>query len=360
MSNRLNVRNDALYIVGAGAQTPLGCSVLSAAAAVRCGFSAGAEHPYMLDRHGEPMVVACAPWLDASVALEDRIVSLAAGAVREAIHPIAGRFDAVRRHLNVYIALSAENLEGPAQRRRVLDRIAVETDFATEGRRSQGVECIVDGHAGGLLALELAAGQLVRGEAELCLVGAADSWIGVDSLEALDYMGRLHSVNERWGFTPGEGAAFCLVTTGAVARRLALTPLAELLGVASALETNVLGSETVCTGDGLTEAFLKVLDGQPRVSHSYCDLNGETYRAEEYGFTICRVGEAFENPDRFTAPAECWGDAGAASGLLAATMPLAAWARGYAEGAVQLAWSSSATSPMRAAALLRQPMPSTN
>jgi len=145
-----------------------------------------------------------------------------------------------------------------------------------------------------------------------------------------------------------------------VARRLALTPLAELLAVASAPEANVLGSGTVCTGAGLTAAFLQVLDGQPRVSHSYCDLNGETYRAEEYGFAICRVGESFEHPDRFTAPAGCWGDAGAASGLLAATMPLAAWARGYAEGAVQLAWSSSATSPLRAAALLQQPMTSTN
>jgi len=360
MSKRLHVRSDALYIVGAGAQTPLGRSVLSAAAAVRCGVSASAEHPFLLDHHGEPMVVARAPWLDASVALEDRIVSLAASAAREAIHPMADRFDALRRHLSVYIAVSAENLAGAAQRQRVLDRIAVETNFATEAGRSQGVECIVDGHAGGLLALELAARQLVRGEAELSLVGAADSWIGPDSLEALDYAGRLHSVNERWGFTPGEGAAFCLVTTGGVARRLALTPLAELLGVASAEEANVLGSETVCTGDGLTEAFLKVLDGQSRVSHSYCDLNGETYRAEEYGFAICQVGESFENPDRFTAPAECWGDAGAASGLLAATMPLAAWARGYAEGAVQLAWSSSATSPLRAAALLHQPMPSTH
>src|SRR5262249_2650737 len=158
--------------------------------------------------------------------------------------------DSLRRHLNVYIALSAENLEQPAQRQRVLDRIAVETDLAGGTGRRQGVECIVDGHAGGVLALERAARQLVRGEAELCLVGAADSCIGVDSLEVIDHTGRLHSVSQRWGFTPGEGAAFCLVTTGLVARRLALTPLAELLAVASAPEANVLGSGTVCTGAG--------------------------------------------------------------------------------------------------------------
>jgi 3-oxoacyl-[acyl-carrier-protein] synthase-1 len=355
MAKVLRVRDDGIYIVGAGAQTPIGRSVLSAAAAVRCGISASAEHPYMLDRYGEPMVVARAPWLDDSAALEGRIITLAIDAAREAIHPIVSRLDSLRRHLRVHVALSAENLADPGQRQRVLDRFAIETNLAVETARRPQVECVVDGHAGGLLALERAARQLVRGEAELCLVGAADSWMGVDSLEALDYMGRLHSVNERWGFTPGEGAAFCLVTTGAITRRLALTPLAELLSVASGHETNVLGTETVCTGDGLTAAFRRVLDRQPRVGHSYNDLNGETYRAEEYGFTICRTAEAFENADRFTAPAECWGDAGAASGLLAVTMPIASWARGYDEGAVQLAWSSSATSPLRAAALLRQP-----
>jgi len=360
MAKTRSIRDDAIYIVGAGAQTPLGRSVLSGAAAVRCGISAVAEHPYMIDRHGEPMVVARAPWLNDSVALEERVVTLAVDAAREAIHPIAGRFDSVRRHIHVHVALSAENLADPCQRQRVLDRFATATDLTAETARGAQIECVVDGHAGGLLALERAARQLVRGDAELCLVGAADSWLDVDRLEHLDYSGRMHSLNDRWGFTPGEGAAFCLVTTGTVARRLALTPLGELLAVASAQETNVMGSENVCTGDGLTSAFRSVLDRQPRVGHIYCDLNGETYRAEEYGFTICRMAESFENADCFTAPAECWGDAGAASGLLAVTMPLAAWAGGYDEGAVQLAWSSSATSPLRAAALLRESKASTN
>lgn len=359
MAKTRGIRDDAIYIVGAGAQTPLGRSVLSAAAAVRCGISAGAEHPYMIDRHGEPMVVARAPWLDVSAALEKRIVTLAVDAAREAIHPIESRFDSLRRHIHVHVALSAENLADPGQRQRALDRFAIEIDLADAARGAQ-IDCVVDGHAGGLLALERAVRQLSRGEAELCLVGAADSWIDVDRLEDLDYSGRMHSINDRWGFTPGEGAAFCLVTTGTVARRLAVTPLAELLAVASARETNVMGSESVCTGDGLTAAFRGVLDRQTRVGHSYCDLNGETYRAEEFGFTICRTAESFENADRFTAPADCWGDAGAASGILAVTMPLAAWARGYDGGAVQLAWSSSATSPLRAAALLRQSNAATN
>lgn len=357
-AQRLN--DDAIYIVGAGAQTPIGRSVLSAAAAVRCAISAVAEHPFMIDRHGEPMVVARAAWLDHSPALEDRIATLAVDAAREALHPIAARLDSLRRHIHLHMALSAETLDEPAQRQRVLDRLAAETDIALPMVRNTRIDCVADGHAGGLLALERAVRALVRGDSELCLVGGADSWQDVDRLEALDYSGRLHSTRDSWGFTPGEGAAFCLVTTGAVARRLALVPLAEVLAVACAYETNLMGTKTVCTGDGLTAAFRGALDRQPRVAHMYCDLNGEIYRAEEYGFTICRTGSSFENADRFTAPADCWGDVGAASASLALTLPLAAWARGYHTGDVQLAWSSSASAPLRAAALLRQPTASTN
>jgi 3-oxoacyl-[acyl-carrier-protein] synthase-1 len=90
------------------------------------------------------------------------------------------------------------------------------------------------------------------------------------------------------------------------------------------------------------------------VAHSYCDFNGETYRADEYGFTFCRTSECFENAGSFTAAAECWGDVGAASSFLALALPLAAWSRGYAKGPITLVWSSSAHAPLRGAALVKQ------
>jgi 3-oxoacyl-[acyl-carrier-protein] synthase-1 len=353
-------QDDAIYIIGAGAQTPVGRYVLAAAAAVRCGISAYAEHPFMIDKHGEPMVVARADWLDETLPLADRIVTLAVDAAQEALHPLAAQLPALRRQMRVHLALSAENLPDPAQRQSVLDRFAAGAGFTPA---DPPIEPVADGHAGGLLALENACRQLRRGEASLCLVGGADSWLDPERLEAIDFAGRLHSVNYSWGFTPGEGAGFCLVTTGAMARRLGLPPLAELLAVATAQETKLMGTKTVCLGEGLTAAFRGVLmagQAAARVAHCYCDFNGETYRADEYGFTICRTREGFEDPGSFTAAAECWGDVGAASGSLALTLPLAAWSRGYAKGPVTLAWSSSARAPLRAAALLKQPAASLN
>lgn len=344
------LQEDSIYIVGAGAQTPVGRGVLSAAAAVRCRLSAYAEHPFMFDEHGEPMIVARAGWLDETQPLEDRIVTLAVDAAQEALRPLDARASTLRRQVRVHLALSNETVSGAAQRQKILDRFAAGTGFASDS----SVEVIVDGHAGGLLVLENAVRQLRSGEAQLCVVGGADSWLDPEQLDALDRAGRLRSAEHRWGFTPGEGAGFCLVTTGAAARRFALPPLAELLGVATARETKLMDTRSICIGEGLTAAFLGVLDPRHRVAHSYCDFNGETYRADEYGFTICRTSECFENAGSFTAAADCWGDVGAASGPLALTLPLAAWARGYAMGPVTLAWSSSARSSLRAAALLKK------
>jgi 3-oxoacyl-[acyl-carrier-protein] synthase-1 len=346
------VRDDAAYVVGVGAQTPVGRSVLAGAAAVRCGISAYAEHPFMLDRHGEPMVVARAPWLDDTLPVEERVAALGADAAREALAPLAERPGWPGGPLPVHVALPAERLPDAAARERALG--ALLAGAGVDASRVE-VDVVADGHAGGLLALERAARRLRAGEAHVCLVGGADSWLDPMGLDALDLAGRLHSVNHSWGFTPGEGAGFVTLATGAAALALRLAPLAELLTVATAEEPKPMGTRTVCTGEGLTAAFLAALDPRRPVAHAYCDFNGETYRADEYGFTVCRTADRFVDAGSFTAGAACWGDVGAASAPLGIGLAAAAWARGYAPGAVQLVWGSSAAGPLRGAALLRAP-----
>jgi 3-oxoacyl-[acyl-carrier-protein] synthase-1 len=356
MAGGRTVRDNAICIIGAGAQTPVGRSLLASAAAIRCNISAAAEHPFMIDRHGEPMVVARVPWLDLKSSLDARITELAIDAAKEAVYPIAPRFASLRRHMHLYIALSADYLDDRV-RRIIADRVAAGLELLDEGATSLGERLVrvADGHAAGLLALEHAVRDIEHGKVELALVGGADSWIGPERLESIDYAGRIHTVKDSWGFIPGEGAAFTLVTTGAIARRLGVEPLGEILSVACAGEEMLMATRTVCTGQGLTAAFVAALEGQPRVTHAFCDLNGEIYRAEEYGFAITRTGSAFENADRFTAPASVCGDVGSASGSLAVGLSIAAFARSAGEGPVHLAWSSSATTPLRAAAVLREP-----
>src|SRR5256885_127854 len=126
----VRLKNDALYIASIGARTPLG-RWRQAAAAVRCGVSAQAEHPFMIDKH-------------------------------------------------------VPDLE---TRRSVLGQVVERTGFPVP---APALHLVAHGHAGGLLALQNAVRQLRRRQVSLCLVGGADSYLDAVRLESLDGAGRLH------------------------------------------------------------------------------------------------------------------------------------------------------------------------
>ncbi len=339
------VEDGGVYVIDAGAQTAVGKNFRGAAAAVRCGISAYAELPFMIDRKGEPMVVARADWLDECLPAFDRVKRLGADAAAGAIS-ITLPGDA---RVGFHIAVSSELF--PEQDAQQVAALAIQARLHRFSAATARI--FADGHAAGTQALQSAVDDIRAGQADVCLVGGVDSWLDADRLERIDRAGRLHSLHNSWGFTPGEGAAFLLLASGAFVREFRLAAMAEVCAVATAHEPHVLGGETVCIGEGLTSAFRGALSGCDKVADSYCDLNGETYRADEFGFAVCRTSEFFDDAGRFTAAAECWGDVGAASVPLGVTLALAAWVGGYASGDQALVWSSSASAPERGAVRLR-------
>ena len=106
-------------------------------------------------------------------------------------------------------------------------------------------------------------------------------------------------------------------------------------------------------GEGLSQAISRALaSASPRlVDDVYCDLNGERYRSEEWGFCVLRVQEHLRFGGEWLAATDCWGDMGAASGVLSCVLAVRAWARGYARGPRALLWGSS-DHGLRAALLL--------
>jgi len=89
-----------------------------------------------------------------------------------------------------------------------------------------------------------------------------------------------------------------------------------------------------------------------KIDYTLCDQNGEAYRADEVGFMLCRLSEYFADPSDYMAPADCWGDVGAASGPLFINMIISASEKGYAKGPYTLLWASSEGGE-RTAALFR-------
>ena len=73
-----------LSVLATGARTPVGLAALPTAAAVRAGIMRIVEHPYLVDRAGDPYCVGMDPTITA-VDRRDRIVALALSATTEAL-----------------------------------------------------------------------------------------------------------------------------------------------------------------------------------------------------------------------------------------------------------------------------------
>ena len=129
-----------------------------------------------------------------------------------------------------------------------------------------------------------------------------------------------------------------------------------MLGVATAQEKNLIKTEEVCLGHGLTGAFNGALQKLPssdtKVDQVICDMNGEAYRADEYGFTIVRTSQRFVAAGDFRLRPIAGAMWGAASGPLFLTLASMAGQKGYAKGPLSLLWTSSEGGE-RAAALIQ-------
>lgn len=341
-----------VVIVAMGANTPIGREAWSSAAAARAGISGFGTHPFMVDSCGEPMRAVVAPWIGIDMLGVDRLEMLLLPAIEEAMESFAVQAGWPRR-VGLAVALpSARPGVAPGMEADLAQRLARRFGASCEAPR-----CYPLGHAAALVALKDAKDALAQGQMDACIVAAVDSYIDPSTLDWLESCDQLHGAgrhNNAWGFTPGEAGAALLLMRGPVAAALGIEPLAAVWGVGIASERNLIKTETVCIGDGLTRAFLAAfqpLSADVRVSDVYCDMNGEPYRADEFGFTCLRTSERFVCASDFVAPADCWGDVGAAGAVLHIVLAAVAGRKGYARGNVAMAWASSETGARGAAVL---------
>ncbi len=340
-------------VVGYGARTPLGLNALSSSAAVRASIGAVREHPFFVDKAGDPISVAMDSVLSPDLGGVERFAALAEPAIKEALAPLVDS-GIDRRPIMLFLGLPELRPGLPADLERELTRQLREMQDLPPLR----VTTISNGHSAGLMALQHAWLEIQAGRSPFCLVGGVDTYLEGETLEWLDEGRRLMSAQNRAGFVPGEGAGFCVVASTSVARQHGLDILAWVLSVATTSEENTLRMDTVCIGKGLTAAIVQATAGlslpSERVDFTYCDLNGERYRNEELTFALLRTQAAFADAIDNLTPADCWGDMGAASGPLFAMLAVASGQRGYAKGP-RLLMCTSSEGGARSAALLHLP-----
>jgi 3-oxoacyl-[acyl-carrier-protein] synthase-1 len=334
-------RAGAIYVAALGASTPVGRDAWSSAAAVRAGISGFGEYPRALDSAGEPVRVAAAPWIDGQCAGCERFEALLFPAVEQALAPCVPAPADIRVALALAVPAARPGLPGDLERS-LRDRIA--SRFSS---RFTAVGTFALGHASGVVAMEAACRGISDGTFDACVVAGVESYLAPETLEWLERRDQLHgagALNNAWGFVPGEGAGAVLLVGAPGAARLHADALARLLAVATSVEPSPMGAETVCTGEGLTAAFREALAALPpgsKVTDIFCDMNGEPYRADEFAFAALRTNECFRSASDFVAPADCWGDVGAASVPLVVALSVIASRKAYANGLFALVWASS-------------------
>lgn len=342
----------SIQIAGVGARTPVGLQAAPAAAAVRAGILGLSEHPYMVDCVGKPMPCALDAQIDPEIIGPERFLLLADGALREACEPLD---NIGRQQLAMPLFLGLPELRPGFTEQDALAIRSGVSQFEGLPIRLSTVTPFIEGHAAGLAALAVAVRQLKQGTFEMCMVGGVESYLHPDTMEWLDQNRQLTGTVSRSGFIPGEAAGFCLIMTDQCRQRLGLNGLAEVQSCAIDKEMKLIKTTDMCLGEGLSATVRDALDGivQPgeRINNIYCDINGERYRGEEWGFVCLRHSNYFDDPLDYQSPANSWGDVGAASALLFMMLACQAAARGYAKGPRTMLWASSEKG-LRAAAVL--------
>ncbi|WP_431257435.1 beta-ketoacyl synthase N-terminal-like domain-containing protein [Roseateles chitinivorans] len=334
----------ALRVLAIGAFTPVGGDARSTAAAVRAGLCGFREHAYMIDTAGEPMRVAQVAGVDADLRGAERLVALLTPALTEALAGIlasAGAANATHDgRIGVAVAWPPTRPGGPdeatdAVRALCRDRL---------GARLGPLQLFASGHAGGFEALDQARAWLRAGQVDAVVVAGVDSYLAPETLEWLEAEEQLHGagpLNNAWGFIPGEAAGALLLANAGAATS---GGWADVLAVGLGRESKLNKSGEVCIGEGLTQALRRALDevaGEGVIDNVVCDMNGEAYRADEYGFCGLRVRDRLRDPTDFLAPADCWGDVGAAGLPLHLLLAASAGRKGHAKGPLTLLWGSS-------------------
>lgn len=185
------------------------------------------------------------------------------------------------------------------------------------------VALLTTGHAGTAMAIELGRQRFSTRELERMLIVAVDSYIDPLRLEELMEERRLKTEEQPVGLLPGEAGVALMMEAGTSARRRN----APILGTISAVATGHEPPEhpRIQRGGALADCIQSTLDalapGAAFRGNVYSDLNGETWRAQEWGRARVRLGQRLE-AQRVYLPCSFVGDVGAASGALSVCLAL--------------------------------------
>ncbi len=303
-----------IYVCGNGICTVLGADSVMCSYAYLTGMSRLSVHPFMIDIYGEEMTVARAEFIEEDLFGAERMIKLASPAFEEVMQTIEKQ-NTIRSSFPLVLGLPAFR-EGFTEKdaRSLLSKLK---EICKAYPLINKIIPVFEDQTAGYQALKQGIQMIKKEESLFCLIGGIESMIHPVTLEWLDGTGQLRNSKNKWGTIPGEGAGFCLLANEHSVREHNLPSTTRVVGVSTATEKNLPDTDTPVTGESLSKAIRKLLllreNADNKINNIVCDLNGDRYRTDEYGFTLGRLGEHFRDGTDYFAPTEAWGDIGVAS-----------------------------------------------
>jgi 3-oxoacyl-[acyl-carrier-protein] synthase-1 len=310
-------------VIGVGAASPVGFDARQTAFALRA-KKLLPRPSEIRDKHGAAFGTARLLGLPDDVFGVDRMLAAAARALREASRDAA--LDP-SKPLRVFLAMPERSRPLP----KADAEASVPTVFLQRLERLSGVridgpgsEMLRLGHAGFAAALDRAASSLGSGP---IAVGGVDTYYHPETLAWLDRELRVVSEEVHNGFVPSEGAAFLVFAKERSDKR----PIARATHAMAGIEQLPEGAPRIAAV--MTELVRGAVNGmrQKPVPWVLTDLNGERHRTKEWSFVTIRNNEVLVGgKTREEHFGQMLGDAGAATGAIAAAYAAVAFRTGFA------------------------------
>lgn len=342
-----------MVISGLGVVCPVGLLAANSCAAIRAGIRRIRVFEHICDEPDEgpddeprdedddALRAAMVPYMPEDIDGRERMLRMALRAMQELVFSCRLTHPQIKR-TGLLVAMSEPD---PA-----VTKWGSQRAFVRElGERSgldgwATVECLQEGAVGVVRLVERARMLLDERHTDACVLLAVDSYLDTERLAWLDAERRLRSARNRDGLIPGEGCvALCLEHRNR-AGRVGVKARATVGPSNWAEELHPVHSEHASTGAGLTGALRPLLAREPSPGPGpwvLCNLNGESYRANEWGLVQTRLARQLSPIRELHHPADCIGDAGAALAGLLLAYTCEAWRLGHAPANDAILWVAS-------------------
>lgn len=311
-------QSSRVFITSVGTVSPLGSDILSTYLAVQAKLSPFDNTAYY-DQDGMPIRMATIPPALLDGALDEslftqpiypkhaRMLALANLALKQIVPQASSD-----QPLPLFLACpESEKLKEPAVTHEFINLLSKHTGLPIHAGHSR---IFHTGRSGTMDALDMAFKYLGTDGASTVIIGGVDTHFDLNTCNYYLSQNRLLTEAAFDGFIPGEAACFLLLSKQSPPQRN--LPFVSPPGLGS--EPGHMFSTEPYMGSGLADAVKRALSHHSgsKIGRIYSSMNGEHFFAKELGVMMSRNHEAFTPDVAIEHPADCYGDLGAAAGVV--------------------------------------------